>query len=68
MKKILITIGIIIVMIAISYGVCVLFTALGLWALVKLGELTFWTWKQAALIAIIMMIGLTLINSTAKRK
>lgn len=56
MKKILAVIAIVIIIIAIVYGATVLLSALGLWALVKLGVLTAWTWKQAALVAIIISI------------
>lgn len=56
MKKILAVTAIVIIVIAIAYGATVLLSALGLWALVKLGVLTAWTWKQAALVAIIISI------------
>ena len=56
MKKILGVTAVIIIAIAISYGVAVLITALGLWTLVQLGILSAWTWKQAALWAIIVCI------------
>lgn len=56
MKKILLCTVVVIIVIAISYGVTVLLSALGLWALVHLGVLTAWTWKQAALVAIIICI------------
>lgn len=56
MKKIFAVTAVIIIVIAISYGATVLFSALGLWTLVKLGVLTAWTWKQAALVAIVVCI------------
>lgn len=56
MKKILAVTAIVIIVIAISYGITVLLSALGLWALVHLGILSAWTWKQAALVAIIVCI------------
>lgn len=56
MKRILLLTAVFIIVIAISYGVTVLLSALGLWALVKLGVLSAWTWKQAALVAIIICI------------
>ena len=56
MKKALTFTAIVIIVIAISYGVTVLLSALGLWALVHLGVLSAWTWKQAALVAIIICI------------
>lgn len=68
MKKILITIGVIIAVIAISYGVSVLLTALGMWALTKAGILAAWTWKQAALVAIVVMLVLSLTSKTTTVK
>ncbi len=56
MKKILAVTALVIITIAISYGITVLLSALGLWALVHLGVLSAWTWKQAALVAIIVCI------------
>jgi hypothetical protein len=56
MKKILITIGIIVIATAIDYGASVLLTAIGMWTLTKLGVLTAWTWRQASLWAIILTI------------
>ena len=56
MKKILAVTALAIITIAISYGITVLLSALGLWALVHLGVLSAWTWKQAALVAIIVWI------------
>lgn len=56
MKKVLLCTVVVIIVIAISYGITVLLSALGLWALVHLGVLSAWTWKQAALVAIIISI------------
>lgn len=56
MKKILEVTAVIIIAIAILYGIMVLLSALGLWVLVHLGILSAWTWKQAALVAIILCI------------
>ena len=56
MKKVLLCAVVVIIVIAISYGITVLLSALGLWALVHLGVLSAWTWKQAALVAIIISI------------
>lgn len=56
MKKVLLCTAVVIIVIAISYGITVLLSALGLWALVHLGVLSAWTWKQAALLAIIVSI------------
>lgn len=56
MKKVIAIILIIIIVGAIGYGVSVLLCGLGLWALCKLGVIAEWTWKQAALWAIIIEI------------
>ena len=56
MKKVIAVILIVLIVIAISYGMSVLLCGLGLWALCKLGVLTTWTWKQAALWAIVIEI------------
>ena len=56
MKKILLITICVLLTIAISYGIIVLLTALGMWALVHLGVLSAWTWKQASLWAIILTI------------
>lgn len=56
MKKIIAVILIILLVLlilALSYGVSVLLCGLGLWAFCKLGIIATWTWKQAALWAII---------------
>ena len=44
MKKILLITICVLLTIAISYGIIVLLTALGMWALVHLGVLSAWTW------------------------
>lgn len=56
MEKILITLGIIIITGAIIYGASLLITVIGMWALTKAGILAAWTWKQAALVAIAVMV------------
>lgn len=68
MKKILIIIGTIIVIIAITYGISVLLTALGMWALTKAGILAAWTWKQAALVAIVVTLVLSFTGKTTTVK
>ena len=68
MKKILITIGVIIAVIAIIYGASILLTALGMWALTKAGILAAWTWKQAALIAIVVTLVLSFTGKTTTVK
>ena len=56
MEKILAIIGIVILALALSYGMSVLLCGLGLWALCKLGLVAAWTWKQAALCAIVVEV------------
>lgn len=68
MKKIFIIIGVIIAVIAITYGVSILLTALGMWALTKAGILAAWTWKQAALIAIVVTLVLSFTSKTTTVK
>lgn len=68
MKKILIIISAIIVTIAIIYGASILLTALGMWALTKAGILAAWTWKQAALIAIVVTLVLSFTGKTTTVK
>ena len=67
MKKILITIAIIVIAIAIDYGLSVLLTAIGLWTLTKLGVLTAWTWRQASLWAIIVTMILGFAGGTKSK-
>ena len=42
--------------IGIGYGMCVLFCGVSMWALCELGIIATWTWKQAALWAILLYI------------
>ena len=63
MKKVIAVILIFIVILAIGYGVSVLLCGLGLWALCKLGVIAAWTWKEAALWAIVIEVALTLLSS-----
>lgn len=67
MKKILLITICVLLTIAISYGIIVLLTALGMWALVHLGVLSAWTWKQASLWAIILTI-ISLITCKSGKK
>lgn len=67
MKKILLITMCVLLTIAISYGIIVLLTALGMWALVHLGVLSAWTWKQASLWAIILTI-ISLITCKSGKK
>lgn len=64
MKKILITIGIIVAVIVITYGISVLLTALGMWVLTELEILTAWTWRQVFLWAIVVTLVLNLTSET----
>lgn len=67
MKKILLTAVCVLLVLAISYGIIVLLTGLGMWALVHLGILSAWTWKQAALWAIIFTIISLITGKSAKK-
>lgn len=61
------TMGIIILTVVltiiISYGLTLLFTGLGMWALAKLGVLDGWSWGQSALWAIVIEVVLGLLRS-----
>lgn len=48
---------------ALSYGISVLFCGLGLWALCKLGVIAAWTWKQAALWAIVIEVAISFLRA-----
>ena len=56
MKKVIAVILIVLICLAIGYGVSILLCGLGLWALCKLGVIATWTWKQAALWAIVIEV------------
>ena len=56
MGKVIAVIGIILLALAFSYGMCVLLCGLGMWALCELGVIAAWTWKQAALWAIVLEV------------
>jgi hypothetical protein len=47
---------IILVVIALTYGCTVLMVGLAMWSLCKLGIIAVWTWKQAALWAIVLAV------------
>lgn len=53
----------VLVVLAISYGVSVLFCGLGLWALCKLGVIAAWTWKRAALWAIVIEVAISFLRA-----
>lgn len=54
---------ILIVSIAIGYGVSVGLCGLVMWALFKLGIIEAWTWGQAALWGIILYVGFSILKS-----
>lgn len=53
----------VLLILAISYGVSVLLCGFGLWALCKLGVITAWTWKQAALWAIVIEVAISFLRA-----
>lgn len=53
----------VILILAIGYGISVLLCGLGLWALCKLGVIAAWTWKQAALWAIVIEVAIGFLRS-----
>lgn len=53
----------VLVVLAISYGVSVLLCGFGLWALCKLGVIAAWTWKQAALWAIVIEVAISFLRA-----
>lgn len=66
MKKvisIILFVLLVLVVLAISYGMSVLLCSLGLWALCKLGVIATWTWKQAALWAIIIEVAISFLRA-----
>lgn len=56
MGKVIIGLFTILIILAISYGISVLLCGIGLWALCTLGVIAVWTWKQAALWAIVIEV------------
>lgn len=63
MKKAIVSCIIIILVLLISYGISILLCGAGLWALCKLGIIASWTWKQAALWAIVIEIAIVFLKS-----
>lgn len=53
----------VLIVLAISYGASVLLCGLGLWALCKLGVIATWTWKQAALWAIVIEVAISFLRA-----
>lgn len=56
----------ILVILAISYGMSVLLVGAGMWALCKLGVIAAWTWKQAALWALVIEIVLGFLRTIVR--
>lgn len=67
MKKGLITFIVVVAIMAICYGFSTLLVGLVLWALCKLGVIAVWTWKQAALWAIVITIISSFFKTTSKK-
>lgn len=53
----------VLLILAISYGVSVLLCGFGLWALCKLGVIAAWTWRQAALWAIVIEVAISFLRA-----
>lgn len=56
----------ILVILAISYGMSVLLVGAGMWALCKLGVIAAWSWKQAALWALVIEIALGFLRTIVR--
>ena len=56
----------ILICLAIGYGISVLLCGLGLWAFCKLGIIATWTWKQAALWALVIEIALGFLRTISR--
>jgi hypothetical protein len=67
MKKGLLAFIVVVVIMAICYGFSILLVGFGLWALCKLGVIAAWTWKQAALWAIVLSIVGSFFKTTSKK-
>lgn len=66
MKKVIsVTLFVLLVLIvlALSYGISILLCGLGLWALCKLGVIATWTWKRAVLWAIIIEVAISFLRA-----
>lgn len=57
---------ILLVALAIGYGISVLLVGAGMWALCKLGVIAAWTWKQAALWALVIEIALGFLRTIVR--
>lgn len=68
MKKVLLSFIAVVAIMAICYGFSILLVGLGLWALCKLGVIAAWTWKQAALWAIVLSIVSSFFKVTSKKE
>ena len=65
-KKVILIIISIILILGLGYGINILIVAAIMWTLCKLGIILMWTWKQAALWAIILTIVCSLLSSIFK--
>ena len=57
----------ILTIVGIYYGVSILLVGIAMWALCKLGIIAVWTWKQAALWAIVLTIVGGFFKSTSSK-
>ena len=53
----------VLLILALSYGMSILLCGLGLWALCKLGVIATWTWKLAVLWAIIIEVAIVFLRA-----
>ena len=53
----------VLLILALSYGISVLLCGLGLWALCKLGVIATWTWERAVLWAIIIEVAIVFLRA-----
>lgn len=67
MKKGLLTFIVVVLIMVICYGFSTLLVGFGMWALCKLGVITTWTWKQAALWALVLTIVSSFFKTTSKK-
>lgn len=53
----------VLIVLALSYGISILLCGLGLWALCKLGVIATWTWGRAVLWAIIIEVAIVFLRA-----
>lgn len=53
----------VLLILALSYGISILLCGLGLWALCELGVIATWTWKQATLLAIVIEVAISFLRA-----